>query len=87
MGPPLELTILLVILSPWSSFAAGEKSLTATRGGIAPLGSEMTLKFVTGQEKWTICYWYRYEIGEEKPDNCMFMNTNDQVCSYFSLHF
>jgi len=79
MGPPLELTILLVILSPWSSFAAGEKSLTATRGGIAPLGSEMTLKFVTGQEKWTICYWYRYEIGEEKPDNCMFMNTTGQV--------
>jgi len=83
----MPMAIAMVLMWAVSTVsAAGDRKIVATGGGVAPLGSPMTLEYQSGQDKWTICYWYRFEPGQ--PDEyCMFMANNKEnpQCSNASL--
>ena len=65
----------------WVTTLNAEKGIEATNQGYGRLGTSMTLKYNTGKEKWSVCYWYRYEAGESADDaeNGMFINANGAV--------
>ena len=71
----------VLLCQNWVTTVNAEKGIEATNQGYGRLGTSMTLKYNTGKEKWSVCYWYRYEAGESADDaeNGMFINANGAV--------